>query len=136
VKSYSERQVFPGWARYDLHIATGVVAALDDHERPDWIRCHELARIVRPFLRARWLVVDGKFGAADHSWLALESYVLDVYSVARAPMVQLIDRYFAVELPWHPGSSAREDIREDVIRTLNYQASVAGFPHLQPPGSQ
>jgi hypothetical protein len=135
MKSYSERQVFPGWARRDLHIAMGVVNALDDHERPDFIRCHELVRVVRPFLSERWRTVDGRFGAADHSWLQREGYVLDVYAVGRVPMVQLVDDHFAVRLPWRPGL-ARQDIRDEVVRSLDYQASVAGFLRLQPPGSE
>lgn len=72
----------------------------------EWIRCHEVVRIVQGVLSPRWqlVVVDGLYGQestpkANHSWCVLDEpstgnyvtrYILDVYAVGRLPMVQLV----------------------------------------------
>lgn len=109
---------------------------------PRPIRCHELARAVfaalgplRDGLRS-CEVVDGQFGIVEHSWIewgapqrgSTASVILDVYSVGRAPMVQLVDvswklphrRFYTRETP-------REDVDQDIVIALLrrfYEASA------------
>jgi hypothetical protein len=78
-----------------------LVAAVPEPEDVDSIRCHELARAVWTILApvARGLtgcfrVADGSYGSVEHSWIVLgaqQDTILDVYCVARLPMVQLSD---------------------------------------------
>src|SRR5688572_1954048 len=67
------------------------------------VRCHELVRAVAVFLEAcrpRLHIVDGHFGAVEHSWLVAlpeagfpgyRHIILDVYAVGSLPLVQLIE---------------------------------------------
>lgn len=94
MKSYSEREVFTARHLELLRQATSIVDALPD--LPDErLRCHEVARIVGRILGLS--VLDGYAGIAEHSWLRVvpgpEGKVgvwLDVYTVGRLPMVQLV----------------------------------------------
>lgn len=93
------RGTFSNEERYLLKKATEMVRSVDEkaicRHFPVFgnIRCHELARAVGKLLRLR--VVDGyvveTFGIGDHSWLLTPAgNILDVYSIAQIPMVQLI----------------------------------------------
>jgi hypothetical protein len=68
-------------------------------------------------------VVDGAFLRVHHSWLSVDhgGAILDVYSVGRLPMVQLVDLRNLASLPmrvlYREGAS-RDDIREEVIAEL------------------
>jgi hypothetical protein len=95
----SGRGTFSAEERYLLKKATEMVRSVDEkaicRRFPAFenIRCHELARAVGKLLRLR--VVDGyvveTFGIGDHSWLLTPAgNILDVYSVAQLPMVQLV----------------------------------------------
>lgn len=85
-----------------------------------WVRCHELARAVGRVLDLE--VVDGSYGASDHSWLLLPRagrpmLILDVYVPARIPQVQLAC-YWAGAPSTYRAGPARTDIREDVVEAL------------------
>lgn len=116
MRGYSEEEVFPKVELAYWRKATRLVEAIPepwilgsgprapDRSKPPIIRCHELARAVSFALDEPRLsgvfpgVVDGKYGAVEHSWIKLvnsngrtKGCVLDVYSVGRLPMVQLVD---------------------------------------------
>ena len=102
MKGYSELEMFTFSERQLLERATALVAKVADEVMDgDLIRCHELARAVGDVLQLP--VVDGKFGSVEHSWLLTcklpdaptsgfvrRPSILDVYSVGRLPMVQLV----------------------------------------------
>ena len=97
MKSYSERHVFRQSELDDLALAALVVSELKDPGVT--LRCHEIARIVAVRLqklrpnRIDTFVIDGVYGACEHSWLRLETgNILDPYCIGRLPMVQLISR--------------------------------------------
>ncbi len=126
-------------AIYGFRLATDVVSLLPHHEdrQRRLIRCHELARVVERLLRPaaddtrvrrEWVVIDGKFGPVDHSWLMYGSAFLDVYAVGRLPMVQLLEPTFGV-YPFKAGQE-RDDIREDVIEELLEEIRRSGFRPL------
>ena len=88
------------------------------------VRCHELARAVGKMLGLE--VVDGKYGAVDHSWLVTRRgaeevqtmTVLDVYAVGRLPQVQLLS--IETLLPhgmYRPGPT-RTDIDEVFVQEI------------------
>jgi hypothetical protein len=89
---------------------------------PSWgneLRCHELARAVHRVVHEdehKLLVVDGKCGPIEHSWLYLDgAVILDPYAPGRLPAVQLID--LVVGSAYRPGTS-RTDIRQAVVNRL------------------
>jgi len=104
------------WAR-----ATHLVEAIPDTmDKP--IRCHEVARAVGRILDLP--VVDGHYGAVDHSWLMTRTRsnkpkILDVYSVGRLPQVQLLvlDPGTSHTTIFRPGPY-RTDIRNDVVEHM------------------
>jgi hypothetical protein len=90
----------------------------------DPLRCHELVRIVqRAFVDHgvfEEMIVDGKFGVIEHSWLRVErDVILDVYLPGALPQVVVWN-----VLPIHPitelykTSAPRDDIRKDVIQDV------------------
>lgn len=95
----------------------------------EW-RCHEVARAVSQIWEKRGLpsaceiqVVDGHYGAVDHSWLAFwdggRSCIIDPYAVGRLPMVQLVDPYVPGALPmYRPQDGYRSDIRPHEVAAL------------------
>jgi hypothetical protein len=107
MKGYAATDVFTARELQLLEKATKLVAAVSDDTAyvaaGELIRCHELARAVGDVLHLP--VVDGKFGSVEHSWLLTtlpnsakrtagfvpRPSILDVYSVGRLPMVQLVD---------------------------------------------
>ena len=84
------------------------------------LRCHELARAVWLVVygrrrKHRLVVVDGKCGPIEHSWLCfLDSIILDPYVPGRAPAVQLIDPFVGSYRPGEP----RHDIRHSIVNQL------------------
>lgn len=105
----------------DFRLATSMVECIRDRE--PLVRCHELTRAVCRFLEHPWTLRDGKFGSVQHTWLVGQPRsgyapaILDVYSVARLPMVQLVYNLNRVELPYQALES-RNDIHNDVVRSL------------------
>lgn len=105
------------------------VAVATIGEPPVLVRCHELVRAVCKLPLPNGLdaqVQDGTFGLVDHSWLYLFiegrrwGSVLDVYSVGRLPMVQLVDigpttMHHAL---YHSGPD-RKDIDEERVVILH-----------------
>lgn len=98
---YNARRTFRKEERYLLKKAIEFVRSVNEkaicRRFPVFvnIRCHELARAVGKLLRLR--VVDGyvveQFGIGDHSWLLTPAgNILDVYAVARLPVVQLVQQ--------------------------------------------
>jgi hypothetical protein len=83
------------------------------------LRCHELARAVHLVVSAdehKLLVVDGKCGSIEHSWLHIsDGVILDPYAPGRLPAVQLVD--LIVGTAYRPGAP-RDDIRQAIIDRL------------------
>jgi hypothetical protein len=81
------------------------------------LRCHELARAVHRVVgEPDHLVVDGKCGPIEHSWLYLsDGVILDPYVPGRMPAVQLVD--LVVGTAYRPGDP-RDDIRQAVVDRL------------------
>lgn len=123
MRGYSATEVFHVDELLLLREAEGFVRRVDDPGGE--IRCHELARAfqsVWPEWHGRKLeVVDGKFGIVEHSWIDVwcvrRKLVLDLYSVGRLPMVQLIVNDFKFLLPFVAGAP-RDDVRQDVVDAL------------------
>jgi hypothetical protein len=91
------------------------------------VRCHEVVRAVALKLDLSPLqVVDGWYGLCDHSWLWTKVWkpftrpptALDVYSVGRHPLVQLVDTSSG-SLPFdYSRGDPRKDIKNDVVVAL------------------
>lgn len=143
MKSYAERSCFTplqigAWRR-----AMAWVSRLRSPQRVGALRCHELARAVAHgfrFDRPELVVVDGKCGPVEHSWLIWDSSrsdagwlqrqgpavvrrhyashgaILDVYAPGCVPQVQLIDSLMGIGR--YLVGPPREDIRENIIRNL------------------
>jgi hypothetical protein len=81
------------------------------------LRCHELARAVRHVLGDFTLVVvDGRCGPVEHSWIVCEGgVILDVYVPGRLPAIQIIDPI--VGIAYRKGSP-RDDIRSAIVTRL------------------
>lgn len=128
MKSYSAVEVFKPheidlWQR-----AIKIVEALPDMRPPeyDWLRCHEVARVVGRVLNLE--VQDGHYGLVDHSWcrirrdvgdrsMFIETWsVLDVYVVGRLPQVQLVSD--VVGIREYRRGAERSDIQHGVVDSL------------------
>jgi hypothetical protein len=118
MKGYSETHGFLPEEVALFEKAKRLVGAVED-DRETRIRSHELARAVGQVLRLP--VVDGVYGAVDHSWCLVErthgpmlrtTSVLDVYCVGRLPQVQLVDVVDAVL--GHRGMYQERARREDI----------------------
>lgn len=103
-----------------------------------WVRCHELARFVGVVLELD--VMDGSYGACEHSWLmTLDGAILDVYTPARVPQVQLAAKAWAGAPIMYRSGPARTDIRKEVIEELRllwrasceYQCTCLGLSHYE-----
>lgn len=139
MKSWSEKEIFSKEELQLFNRATRLVNALEVEDLAE-VRCHELARAVAHVLNdaAPGIdvhVQDGYYGFVDHSWiwttrpdpsriitprLGLPN-ILDVYSVGRLPLVQLVDCQHP-QLPhvgwaYRPGE-LRKDIQHGVLGTL------------------
>jgi len=135
MRSICEVEYFGQKALNILERAELAVAILPNDKT---LRCHEVARAVGGSLGLD--VVDGKFGAVDHSWCAFVStvgsnphrFILDVYAVGRLPQVQLIDASSAAMMGlcalFRPGQT-RDDINVALVQSL--QARIHSSPHMQ-----
>lgn len=127
MKGYTHQVVVPADVVVLLAQATKFVDEFP--EEPGWPRCHEVARAVFALCvdPRSAMVIDGHFGAVEHSWIALlefkpQPWVLDCYSVGRLPMVQLVTPVIAkpsfYEL-YRPAMRYRDDVRlEEVARLV------------------
>jgi hypothetical protein len=100
---------------------------------PGYFRCHEVVRFVYRYMKKHdtslgrlmrtMRVVDGVFAGVEHSWIELApDIILDVYAVARVPMVQLIDAAAYTLLPrLFKEGPYRTDIDESKIEELQSQ---------------
>lgn len=120
MRSWSERKVFATRARALRVAAERLVALVPEpvFGNAEW-RCHELARAIGSRLGLE--VVDGTFGAVDHSWLEISdgcldrtTAILDVYAVGSLPQVRLVDRRSPEGLLFEEGRSRAEVRYEDV----------------------
>jgi len=92
---YSEQALFDNDEIVIYKEATRLVSLIPD-DRFYKIRCHELARCIGCRLNIPF--TDGKYGLIEHSWCWTKNgksgdrpgNILDVYSIARSPMVQLV----------------------------------------------
>ena len=115
-----------------FELVTAFVAALPERDREGApVRCHEVARAVARYLDLVGVVgvqvVDGRYFAAEHTWLVLGSrLILDTYAVARLPVVQLILPWFGSVEPYQAGA-ARTDINEGVVTMLCARGSKGGM---------
>lgn len=134
MRGYSHNQVFSPFARDKWATATEMVTLVPERVTTpgsveQLVRCHELARAVA------WLinnggdvqVVDGHYCAVEHTWLVLSpnrghaECILDVYSVGRSPMVQLVDvkSVSHVHFGLYREGARRDDIKKKVIDELS-----------------
>lgn len=82
------------------------------------LRCHELARAVRLILSDEIVpvVVDGKCGPVEHSWLRFsDGVIIDPYVPGRLPAVQIVDSLVAIA--YRPGPM-RDDIQQSIVDRL------------------
>lgn len=124
MNGYSSLEVFTEHDKKCARAAHLVVMNLPDKHDGDqceWVRCHEVARIVAKMIESPGVapakVVDGHYGSVHHSWIVLPSTViLDCYSVGRLPVVQLVTT-MGVAYPdlYRPAKAPRDDIRQDFI---------------------
>jgi hypothetical protein len=107
-------------------LATDLVSRLDVSKLSrQVVRCHELTRAVFVCLPdvVCHNILDGHFGSVEHSWIELDNglAILDVDSVSRTPMVQLLvdPRPWPVSLSklYVPGKP-RQDIDVAFVREL------------------
>lgn len=143
MKNYAEVQVFTKKSVEAFKDARRVVNGIVSYNgryfdrRQEWIRCHEVARIVALTLRSKYklTVVDGKFGSPrpyiEHSWLIYDECdhplqplsfkcFIDPYAVGRSPMVQIIDYDIGHYL--YEAGKLRKDID---IRFVRQQVALA-----------
>ena len=119
---YTEAEVV---TKLDLELlkhATNLVALCPGKIGGKWVRCHELARAVGEVLGLE--IVDGSYGAMEHSWLMVRSgigergvLVLDVYVPAALPQVQLRPYWLGAPVMYRAGEM-RKDIRKHVVKQL------------------
>lgn len=129
MRGYAEIEVFGPRPIELLAMTTVMVQAFPDRMDDEWVRCHEVARAVAHVLFGDFCnVVDGVFGATDHSWIEGPlhggpgdgEFILDPYAVGRLPMVQLIDTRHRT-LPYrelYKERKRRTDIRSKVVDAL------------------
>ena len=80
------------------------------------VRCHELARAVGRMFGL--MVIDGKYGAVDHSWLMPGPHILDVYAVGRLPQVQLVSIETLLPHGMYRIGPTREDIDTAFVQEI------------------
>lgn len=135
---YSATEVFTPVEQNLLRCATSYVEMITDND----YRCHEITRavgIVLDYLRVFEnrpivIVIDGTYGAVDHSWLVLRRpdrrVILDCYSVASLPIVQLVDPFGPMESLYH-AKDDRDDIDEAIVdRIVTEIESKLGVPNV------
>ena len=130
VITYAERMCFTAEHMQLLRYVETCVARI----AASWgneLRCHELARAVlrvtahKPY---ELIVVDGKCGPIEHSWLCFsDGVILDLYVPGRVPAVQIIDPIVGVSYRSGP---SRSDIQPEIIDQLVLEMTrgVTGSP--------
>lgn len=119
--TYAERVCFRG-RHLELRAHVETLVSRVSNAWGNELRCHELARAVARVVGEHgMIVVDGKCGPIEHSWLFLPAVeisaavILDPYVPGRLPAVQLID--LVVGTAYRPGMP-RSDIRTAVVDRL------------------
>lgn len=86
----------------------------------DELRCHELARAVQIVMEHPGVVVvDGKCGPVEHSWLVCDdAVILDPYAPGRMPAVQIVDPLAANYRPGAPRDDVRRGIVDRLVREM------------------
>lgn len=113
--TYAERSCFTPTHLRLLRRAEDLVSRVSDRWGNE-LRCHELARAICIGLSDEFVVVDGKCGPVEHSWLVFpDGVVLDPYVPGRLPAVQIVDPI--VGTMYRPGAR-RRDIRQQVVDRL------------------
>lgn len=113
--TYAERVCFRPMQLLALARVEACVGRISDHWGNE-LRCHELVRAVYEVIDDRdLLVVDGKCGPIEHSWLCFtDGMILDPYTPGRLPAIQLVD---PIAGSYRPGEM-RSDIKQPVIDQL------------------
>ena len=134
VISYTEAEVVTKLEVESLKHATSLVALCPGKIARKWVRCHELARAVGQVLGLE--VVDGSYGAMEHSWLLVRAgdtpsrlLILDVYVPAALPQVQLRPYWLGAPVMYRPGAK-RKDVRTKVVEQL-VEAMRKGKPRAK-----
>jgi hypothetical protein len=126
MQNYSALEVFPQEIQRARELIERAWDLIPDSE--GMLRCHELARVAQDLLShspnpsLQTVVMDGKYGAVEHSWLMFpwspETHILDVYCVGRLPQVQLtILACPGTDTLYRPGKP-REDIDHVLVKRL------------------
>lgn len=106
-------------------LVSGLPAKVDEQ----WVRCHELARLVAELVPGLE-VQDGSYGAVEHSWCVLPSKaILDVYVPGGYPQVQLADARWVGSPTRYRAGEIRADIRQNVLHRLRTVALPLMGPH-------
>lgn len=124
MNGYAASNVFSPLLIRDFEQATKLVTKLPEKDfKGRLVRCHEVVRALKGMLPSplgTWELQDGHYRTVNHTWLVTypSGHILDIYSVARFPMVQLVDPeiHFHRDL-FRPGEK-RHDIRHKVVREL------------------
>ncbi len=130
MKGYAASTLFGDVVMRDFEVATRFVERLPERDdKYRLIRCHEVVRALKGLLPSplgTWHLQDGFYRTVDHSWLITypSGIILDLYSVARYPMVQLVDAEMHFHRDLFRPSSPRHDIRHKVVRLLSQHARV------------
>jgi hypothetical protein len=117
VKTYAERKIF---TRDQLALLAWA------SDRVSWISAKwELARAVWQLWHvgigahntgAAVIVIDGKYGPVEHSWLRCHNgTVLDVYVPGQLPSVQLVDSMMSMK---YVAGKPRTDIDQKIVQQL------------------
>jgi hypothetical protein len=129
MQGFAAASVFTRAELIDFEAATRLVARLPERDSKDrLIRCHEVVRALKGILPSplgTWFLQDGHYRTVNHTWLMNnQGHILDLYSVARFPMVQLLDAdiHFHRNDLFRPGP-VRKDIRHGVVQALFRAAS-------------
>jgi hypothetical protein len=125
--TYAERVCFDSDHRKLLALVEQSVSRVSD-EWGNELRCHELARAVHIVTYEhgyKLVVVDGKCGLIEHSWLMLDGgRILDPYAPGRLPAVQLVDPIVGA---YRPGEK-RDDIRRVIVDQLVLEMQADAQP--------
>jgi hypothetical protein len=122
VKGFAATKLFSEAALWDQARAAALVDQFPETDlEGEALRCHEVVRAVRDRLHTpdQWELTDGFYKTVNHTWLInRDGHILDVYSVARYPVVQLFDTDVHFHRDIFRPKKPRDDIREHVVEYL------------------
>lgn len=130
MRSIAEREYFPKKLVHLLPMVEKIVETFPDFmEGGKDVRCHEVARavacIIAPAIPAGATIriVDGKFGAVDHTWIEIridyKTFILDPYAVASLPQVQLHETGWSTKTGrFYNELAERDDVAMHVVEHL------------------